>query len=144
MPTTTRKAVQVLDLMLDFLADDDHWTRGSYDDRNGRRCLVGAFLHFSANDSLARAQVMSLLQAALPRRQRGLITFNDRFCRGAADIRSVILKARAIAIEDVQHSRAAEAFSRRLTGEPDRDRAISRTPGEPAPEEMPSTRRRAA
>jgi hypothetical protein len=29
------KAVQLLDLMLEFFADDVHWTRGWYDDENG-------------------------------------------------------------------------------------------------------------
>ena len=29
------KAVQLLDLMLEFFADDGRWTRGSYDDGNG-------------------------------------------------------------------------------------------------------------
>ena len=28
------KAVQLLDLMLEFFADDGHWTRGRYDDGN--------------------------------------------------------------------------------------------------------------
>src|SRR5271154_1827821 len=34
------KAVQLLDLMLAFFADDGHWTRGRYDDGNGGHCLV--------------------------------------------------------------------------------------------------------
>jgi hypothetical protein len=36
------KAVRLLDLLLELFADDSHWTRGSYDDGNGGRCLVGA------------------------------------------------------------------------------------------------------
>ena len=39
------RAVQLLDLMLDFFAHDGHWTRGSYDDGNGGHCLVSALLH---------------------------------------------------------------------------------------------------
>jgi hypothetical protein len=54
---TTGKAVQVLDLMLDFFAEDDHWTRGRYHDPHGRHCLVGAVLHFSARHGLPRAPV---------------------------------------------------------------------------------------
>jgi hypothetical protein len=34
------QAVQLLDLMLEHFADDGHWTRGRYDDGNGRHCLV--------------------------------------------------------------------------------------------------------
>jgi len=33
------KAVQLLDLMLEFFADDRHWTRGSSDDGHGGHCL---------------------------------------------------------------------------------------------------------
>jgi hypothetical protein len=29
------QAVQLLDLMLEHFADDDHWTRGCYEDGNG-------------------------------------------------------------------------------------------------------------
>ena len=43
------KAVQLLDLLLEFFADLGHWTRGCYDDRNGGHCLVGALLHLSRN-----------------------------------------------------------------------------------------------
>jgi hypothetical protein len=41
------KTLQLLDLMLEFFADDGHWTRGRYDDENGGHCLVGAVLHLS-------------------------------------------------------------------------------------------------
>src|ERR1700730_7104699 len=33
------KAMQLLDLMLEFFTDDGHWTRGRYDDGNGGHCL---------------------------------------------------------------------------------------------------------
>ena len=69
---------------------------------------------------------MSLLEAALPQRQIGLIGFNDRRCRSAAELRSVILKARAVALENAEHHRAAEAFKQRLLAELDRDRAVRR------------------
>ena len=39
---------------------------------------------------------------------------NDRFCRSASELRSVILNARAIALEEAQHERAAVAFKRQL------------------------------
>jgi hypothetical protein len=132
----TSKAVQVLDLMLDFFADDDRWARGRYHDRDGRHCLVGAVLDFSAKQGLPRAPVISLLEAALPRRQIGLIAFTDRFCRNAAELRSVILKARAAALENAEHERAAQAFKHRLLAEVDRDRAVRRAPGREVPEEM--------
>ena len=123
---TTGKALQVLDLMLEFFADDNHWARGRYHDPHGRHCLVGAVPHLSAKHGLPRGPVMSLLEAALPRRQIGLIAFNDRLCRSAAELRSVILKARAVALENAKHERAAAAFKDRLLAELDRDRALRR------------------
>jgi hypothetical protein len=51
------KAVKLLDLMLEFFADDGHWTRGCYDDGNGGHCLVGALLHLSRKPAGARSPV---------------------------------------------------------------------------------------
>ena len=58
--------IQLLDLMLEFFADDDHWTRGSYDDGKGGHCLVGALLHLSRKHRLPAAPVIALLQDAMP------------------------------------------------------------------------------
>jgi hypothetical protein len=132
----TGKALQMLDLMLEFFANDNHWTQGRYHDPHGRHCLVGAVLHFSAKHGLPPAPVMSLLEAALPCRQIGLIAFNDRLCRGAPELRSVILKARAVALENAKHERAAAAFKDRLLAELDRDRAVCKGARGEAPAEM--------
>src|SRR5215468_10768024 len=107
---TTGKALQLLDLMREFFADDNHWARGRYDDRGGRHCLIGAVFYFSAKHGLPRAPVLSLLEAALPGRQIGLIAFNDRLCRGAAELRSVILKARVMPLENAKHEQTAATF----------------------------------
>jgi hypothetical protein len=137
MPTdTTGKTLQALDLVLEFFADDNHWARGHYHDPHGRHCLVGAVLYFTAKHGLPRAPVMSLLEAALPRRQIGLIAFNDRVCGSAAELRSVILKARTVALENAKHGRAASAFKNRLLAELDRDRALRRGAGDKARVEM--------
>jgi hypothetical protein len=121
---TTGKALQVLDTMLEFFADDNYWARGHYHDPHGRHCLVGAVLYFSAKHGLPRAPVMSLLEAALPWRQMGLIAFNDRLCHSVAELRSIILKAQALALENAKHEQAAAAFKNRLLAERDRDRAL--------------------
>src|SRR5215471_16065223 len=63
----TAKAVQLLDLMLEFFADDGHWTRGCYDDGKGGHCLVGALLHLGRRHCLPTAPVIALLQDAMPR-----------------------------------------------------------------------------
>ena len=88
---------------------------------------------------------MSLLEAALPRRQIGLIAFNDRLCRNAAELRSVILETRAMAVENTKHERAAAAFKNRLLAERDRDRAVRMAArGEASPQMSILSQRRAA
>jgi hypothetical protein len=37
------RAVQLLDLMLDFFAHDGHWTRGSYDDETAATAFSALF-----------------------------------------------------------------------------------------------------
>jgi hypothetical protein len=69
------KAVQLLDLMLEFFADDGHWARGCYDDGNGGHCLVGALLHLSRRHRLPTAPAIALLQDAMPRPGLPLVHF---------------------------------------------------------------------
>ena len=90
--------------MLEFFGDDGHWLKGGYDDRGGRRCLVGVAIYFSAMHGIYYGPVLSLLLAALPGRQMGLPFFNDHRCGSVAELRSVIEKARAFALKQ-QHFR---------------------------------------
>ena len=85
------KAVQLLDLMLEFFADDSRWTRGGYDDGKGGRCMVGALLHLGRAHSLPTRTAIALLQDAMPRAGLPLVHFNDRRCGSVAKLRSVIL-----------------------------------------------------
>lgn len=103
------QAVQLLDLMLEHFADDDHWTRGRYDDGNGGHCLVGAVLHLSRQHRLPRAPAIALLQDAMPSPGLPLVHFNDRCCGSLAALRSVILKARRLADDRAEQDRAAAA-----------------------------------
>ena len=103
------KAVQLLDLMLDFFADDAHWTRGRYDDGQGGHCLVGALLHLSREHRLPSAPAIALLQDAMPRPGLPLVHFNDNRCGSVAELRAVILKARRLAHDHAQRERAAAA-----------------------------------
>ena len=105
----TAKAVQLLDLILEFFADDGHWTRGSYDDGKGGHCLVGALLHLGRKHGLPTAPAIALLQDAMPRPGLPLVHFNDKRCGSAAELRSVILKARRLAHDDAERERAAAA-----------------------------------
>jgi hypothetical protein len=137
------KAVQLLDLMLEFFADDGHWARGCYEDGNGGHCLVGALLHLSRKHSLPRAPAIALLQDAMPRPGLPLVHFNDQRCGSAAELRSVILKARHLAHDDAERARADAAVKTWLLAQikknraaPARDIAVT-APDEPyAPERL--------
>jgi hypothetical protein len=103
------KAVQLLDLMLEFFTDGGHWTRGCYDDGTGDHCLVGALLHLSRKHRLPSAPAIALLQDAMPRPGLPLVHFNDTRCGSIAELRSVILKARRLADYQAEQERAAAA-----------------------------------
>src|SRR5215813_13964693 len=110
MPVTQiAQTVQLLDLMLEHFADDDHWTRGRYDDGNGGHCLVGALLHLSRKHRLPRAPAIALLQDAMPRPGLPLVHFNDTCCGSVAELRSIILKARRLADDHAEQERANDA-----------------------------------
>jgi hypothetical protein len=117
------KAVQLLDLMLEFFADDGRWTRGCYDDGNGGHCLVGALMHLSREHNLPRAPAIALLQDAMPRPALPRVHFNDRRCGSVAELRSVILRARRLARDDAGRERAAAAVKTWLLAQIEKERA---------------------
>src|SRR5436305_4722358 len=117
--TQIAQAVQLLDLVLEHFADAGHWTRDRYDDGNGRHCLVGALLHLSRKHRLPTAQAIALLQDAMPRPGLPLVHCNDTRCDSIAELRSVIVKARRLARDDVERERATAAVKTWLLA-PDR------------------------
>jgi hypothetical protein len=129
------KAVQLLDLMLEFFADDGHWTRGRYDDGNGGHCLVGALLHLSRKHSLPTTLAIALLQDAMPRPGLPLVHFNDTRCGSAAELRAIILKARRLAHDHVEREQAAAAVKAWLLAQIAKKRAAAADIGETAPKE---------
>jgi hypothetical protein len=102
------KAVQLLDLMLEFFADDGHWARGCYDDGNGGHCLVGALLHLGRQHRLPTAPAIALLQDAMPRPGLPLVHFNDQRYGSLAELRSVIVKARRLAQIEKKRTETAD------------------------------------
>jgi len=139
------KAVQLLDLMLEFFADDGHWTRGCYDDGNGGRCLVGALLHLSREHRLPAGPAIALLQDAMPRPGLPLVHFNDSRCGTIAELRSVILKARRLAHDDAERERAAAAVKTWLLAQIEKQRgAPAAGIRETAPNGPPAIERLAA
>jgi hypothetical protein len=137
----TIKAVQLLDLMLEFFANDGHWARGCYNDGNGGRCLIGALLHIGRQHSLPTAPAIALLQDAMPRPGLPLVHFNDTRCGSIAELRAIILKARRLADDVAERERAATAAKNWLLAQVEKSRAeiaadIGETAlGEPLPPE---------
>ena len=129
----TAKAVQLLDLMLEFFADDGRWTRGFYDDGNGGHCLVGALLHLSRKHRLPRAPAIALLQDAMPRPGLPLVYFNDNCCGTAAELRSIIIEARRLADDHAEQDRAAAAAKAWLLAQIGKKRLASSPIAETAP-----------
>src|SRR6516164_10416429 len=126
MPETEiAKVVQLLDLMLEHFADEDHWTQGCYEDGNGGRCLVGALLHLSRKHRLPTVPAIALLQDAMPRPGLPLVHFNDTRCSSVAELRSVILKARRLAYDDAERTRAAAAVKSWLLAQIEKKRAAA-------------------
>ena len=139
------KAVQLLDLMLAFFADDGHWARGCYDDANGGHCLVGALLHLSRKHRLPTALAVALLQEAMPRPGLPLVHFNDTRCGSVAELRSVILKARRLAHDDAERERAAVAVRTWLLAQIEKKRSAPEADtGETQPDEPFAPERLAA
>ena len=131
------KAVQLLDLMLEFFADDGHWTRGSYDDGNGGHCLVGALLHLSRKHRLPMAPVIALLQDAMPRPGLPLVHFNDTRCGSVGELRSVILKARRLADDQAEQERAGAAVKTWLLAQIAKKRAAPPADTGATPQDKP-------
>jgi hypothetical protein len=118
------KAVQLLDLMLEFFAEDSHWTRDCYHDGNGGHCLVGALLHLSRKHRLPKAPAIALLQDAMPRPGLPLVHFNDTCCDNVAELRSTIVKARRLAHDNAERERAAAAVKTWLLAQIEKKRAV--------------------
>jgi hypothetical protein len=138
------EAVQLLDLMLEFFANDDRWTLGRYDDGKGGHCLVGALLHLGRKHRLPTAPAIALLQDAMPRPGLPLVHFNDTRCGTVGELRAVIRKARRLAHDDLERERAAAAMKAWLLAQIAKERAAKVGIGQPTPVEQLSPERLAA
>jgi hypothetical protein len=119
----TGDAVRLLDLLLGFFADGARWTRGRYHDGEGRRCLLGAVDYLRRKHRIASDGAVTFLAEAMPRRGIALVYFNDRLCSSVAELRRVIVKARALALGEAEREREAAAVERWLLAEVARERA---------------------
>src|SRR5260370_23586283 len=122
--TDTGKAVQVLDLLLEFFGESGaHWTRGRYHDGHGRRCLIGALDYLRRKHRVPSEGAEYFLQEAMPYRRFALVYFNDHRCRSFAELRSIIVNARALALREAERERATAAVERWLLAELEMHRA---------------------
>ena len=65
--TDTGKAVQVLDLLLEFFGKSGElWTRGRYHDGHGRPCLMGALDYLPRKHRVPSEGAEYFLQEAMP------------------------------------------------------------------------------
>jgi hypothetical protein len=122
----TGKAVQVLDLLLEYFGEQgERWTRDRYDDGDGRRCLVGALSYLRGQHRIPSESAECFLHEAMkqgsPYRRGGLVYFNDR-CHSFSELRAVIVQARAIALDEAERERDAAAVERWLRAEVERER----------------------
>jgi hypothetical protein len=130
----TGQAVQVFDLLLEYFGEQgERWTRDRYDDGDGRRCLVGA-LHYlrcqhRVSSETAECFLHEAMQQGRPYRRGGLVYFNDR-CRSFAELRSVIVDARALALGEAERERGAAAVERWLRAEVERERGTKAAAGD--------------
>ena len=142
--------VHLLDCLLrSFGKNGQHWTRFTYDDGNGKRCIAGAVDYIERKHRSLGSGVTDYLSAAIWPRRPGewslerVTSFNDR-CNGFERIRAVILKARALAQRDAERlphiiAAANAAYSaekefiaqvrkRQLLAEIERERIAAGTP----------------
>jgi hypothetical protein len=98
------KAVDMLDLLIEFFDDGERWIKGKLDDGAGNRCLVGALRDIRDGHAPTRIYLLKAMQRSPKTGWTGLISFNDR-CRDFGELREVILQARKLA-EIEKHQRA--------------------------------------
>jgi hypothetical protein len=94
--TVSGKAVQVLDLLLEYFGEQgERWTRDRYDDgddRRGKHCIPSENADYFLHEAIKQGR---------PDRRGGLVYFNDR-CRSFAELRAVIVEARALALGEAE------------------------------------------
>ena len=116
----TGRAVEVLDLLLEYFGEHgERWTRGDYHDGHGRRCLVGALKFLCCKYCVPSESAESFLHQAikhgLAHRRGGLAYFND-LCRSFAELHSLILQARTLALRDRDRDRVPRRDTAPATG----------------------------
>jgi hypothetical protein len=82
-------------------------------------------LHLSRKHRLPRTPAIELLQDAMPRPGLPPVHFNDMCCASAAELRSIILRARRLADDHAEQDRAAAAAKTWLLAQIEKKRATA-------------------
>ena len=100
------RAVDMLDLLVEFFEDGKYWTTGKFINDEEKRCLVGAMRYIRTAHNLHGAPTRHYLLRAMNRSVggHGLMLFNDA-CRNFDELGEVISKARELAVADIERQR---------------------------------------
>lgn len=100
------RAVDMLDLLVEFFEGGKYWTTGEFINDEEKRCLVGAMRYIRTAHNLHGAPIRHYLLRAMNRSVwgHGLMSFNDA-CRNFDELREVISKARELAVADIERQR---------------------------------------
>ncbi len=90
------KAVQVLDLMLEFFDGGAAWLQREFRDEHDNRCLVDALRHVRRRHGITGDGAGHYLRAAMPRRVQ-LAAYNDD-CKQFIELHALIVLARRMAV----------------------------------------------
>jgi hypothetical protein len=123
------KAVQVLDLVLEFFGDGSRWIKRDFGDGHGNRCLVGELRHIRRTHGMRADGAGYYLRVAMCNQLERVITpsfwprskvtkaplpaimwvnlmgFNDK-CETYDELRQVIVEARQLAAADIEQQPA--------------------------------------
>jgi hypothetical protein len=124
-PRDPAEAIRMLDLLLVFFGDGEGWARHTLNDGRGGRCLLGALECLERECHVSCAAAGDYLRDAIRRRPPPpellpflalrftaivLWGFND-MSTNFADVRAVILEARALAQADLSRPATAEPIA---------------------------------
>ena len=111
------RAVDMLDLLIEFFDDDERWIKGKLDDGAGNHCLVGALREIRDGHNIhgapTRVYLLKAMQGSPKTGWTGLISFYDR-SRDFGELREVILQARKLAVADIAKHQCAVPTSELL------------------------------
>ena len=105
---STARAVDLLDLLIEFFEDGKRWITGEFADAAGNRCLVGAMRYIRAGHNLHGAPARYYLLRAMRGHGEGLMMFND-WCKDYDELHTLIVNARNLAVADIEKARLALA-----------------------------------